>query len=174
MRRNCSTDWEQVRTAAKAGSLEDIPPDIFVRHYFALQRIAADNAVPVAMERTCYVFWGATGTGKSRRAWEEAGGEAYVKDPRTKWYYAANARWCGYRNQENVVVDEFRGSIDVAHLLRWLDRYPVLVEVKGGSRPLHARRIWITSNVDPRAWYPELDEQTKLALLRRLNITHFN
>ena len=65
-------------------------------------------------------------------------------------------------------------SIDVAHLLRWLDRYPVLVEVKGGSRPLCAERIWITSNVDPRKWYPELDEETNLALLRRLNITHFN
>lgn len=120
------------------------------------------------------VFWGATGTGKSRRAWDEAGVDAFVKDPRTKWYFQFNFRWCGYRGQQNVVIDEFRGCIDIAHLLRWLDRYPVLVEVKGGSRPLCATRFWITSNVDPRNWYPDVDQATRDALLRRLNITHFN
>lgn len=71
-------------------------------------------------------------------------------------------------------MDEFRGGIDVAHLLRWLDRYPCCVETKGSSRPLLARKIWITSNLDPRQWYPDLDEDTRAALLRRLNITHFN
>jgi len=113
------------------------------------------------------VFWGRTGTGKSYRAWHEAGLDAYVKDPRTKW-------WCSYKGQENVVLDEFRGAIDVSHLLRWLDCYPVLVEIKGGSRPLLARKIWITSNLDPRLWYSDLDQETLDALLRRLNITHFN
>lgn len=66
------------------------------------------------------------------------------------------------------------GCIDIAHLLRWLDRYPVIVEVKGGSQVLKAECIWITSNLDPRSWYPDLDQETLAALLRRLNITHFN
>lgn len=119
------------------------------------------------MERQCFVYWGKTGTGKSRRAWEEAGMEAYCKDPRTKF-------WDGYQVEENVVIDEFRGGIDVAHLLRWLDRYPVRVEIKGSSRPLVAKRIWITSNISPRQWYPDIDEETMSALLRRLEITEFN
>jgi len=63
------------------------------------------------MVRTCWVYWGRTGTGKSRRAWDEAGVDAYPKDPRTKF-------WCGYFGQANVIIDEFRGGIDVAHLLR--------------------------------------------------------
>jgi len=58
-------------------------------------------------------------------------------------------------------------------MLRWLDRYPVSVETKGGAMPLAARTIWITSNLDPRMWYPELDADTLAALLRRLNIIHF-
>lgn len=99
---------------------------------------------------------------------------AYSKDPRTKWYLICNLRWCGYKGQGNVVIDEFRGVIDISHILRWLDRYPVCVEVKGGSRPLRASQIWITSNLDPRLWYPDLDAETLSALLRRLNITHFN
>lgn len=59
-------------------------------------------------------------------------------------------------------------------MLRWLDRYPVRVESKGSTTPLLCDSIWITSNVDPRLWYPEVDEQTKEAFLRRLtNIVHF-
>lgn len=113
------------------------------------------------------LFWGRTGSGKSRRAWQEAGWDAYPKDPRTKF-------WDGYRGQEHVVVDEFRGGIDVAHLLRWLDRYPVLVEIKGSSVPLTATKIWFTSNLHPRDWYPALDEDTLNALMRRIKITHFD
>jgi hypothetical protein len=55
-------------------------------------------------------------------------------------------------------------------LLRWFDRYPVRVEIKGSSRPSHVERVWITSNVDPRSWYPELDLSTQEALMRRLQI----
>lgn len=106
-------------------------------------------------------------TGKSHRAWQEAGEGAYCKDPRTKW-------WCGYRGQASVVIDEFRGGVDIAHILRWFDRYPVLVETKGASVPLACTRIWLTSNVDPRDWYPDLDEATRGALMRRLKITHFS
>jgi len=93
--------------------------------------------------------------------------DAYPKDPRTKF-------WDGYNGQQHVVIDEFRGSIDISHMLRWLDRYPVIVEVKGSSTCLVATTIWITSNLDPRDWYMDLDVDTKQALLRRLVITHFD
>lgn len=113
------------------------------------------------------MFWGQTGTGKSRRAWSEAGLDAYAKDPLTKW-------WDGYSGESHVVIDEFRGILSLSHLLRWLDRYPVRVETKGASRPLQACTFWITSNLDPREWYPDVDQESKDALLRRLNITHFS
>lgn len=121
---------------------------------------------PSAQEKVVKVFWGKTGTGKSRRAWEEAGWDAYPKDPNTKF-------WDGYQHQENVVIDEFRGKIDISHMLRWLDRYPVIVECKFGAVSFNARKIWITSNKNPRDWYPDLDSETVDALLRRLEITEF-
>lgn len=167
IKRNDPKDWDKIRVLARAGKLEDIPGDIYVRCYNQLRRIATDHLQPVAIERTVVCYWGKTGTGKSRSAWSEAGESAYPKDPRSKF-------WDGYRGQENVVMDEFRGGIDVAHLLRWFDRYPVNVEVKGSSVALSAKKIWITSNLDPRKWYEGLDEDTLGALLRRLNITHYN
>lgn len=164
-KRNSKCDWDRVKALAVSGKLDEIDSQVYVCHYSSLKRIASDNMVPVPMERTVHVYWGPTGVGKSRRVWEIATVHAYPKDPNTKF-------WDGYRDQENVVIDEFRGVINISHMLRWLDRYPVIVEIKGSSIPLKAKNIYITSNLDPRLWYPELDEATKQALLRRLTITH--
>ena len=137
VKRNDAKDWERVWEDAKAGALDAIPADIRLQHYRTLRTIKADFAVPPAMVRQCFVYCGRTGTGKSRRAWEEAGLSAYPKDPRTKF-------WDGYRDQQHVVIDEFRGDVGISHMLRWLDRYPVSVETKGSSVPLRASKLWIT------------------------------
>lgn len=168
MKRNCSKDWEDVWTNAQSGDLSKIPADIRVRCYTTLKKIHVDSLQPTANTKEVYVFWGKTGTGKSKRAWEEATFDAYPKDPCTKW-------WCGYSGQENVVLDEFRGQIGISHLLRWFDRYPTVVETKGSATVFRAKRIWITSNLSPDEWYPDLDEETRLALRRRFtNVIHFN
>lgn len=166
LNRNSARDWDLIRDAAKKNDLDSVPSDLFIRYYSSLRRIAADFAAPEAILRSISVFWGPTGTGKSRRAWEEAtllGGPVYAKDPRSKF-------WCGYRGEANVIIDEFRGGIDVSHLLRWFDRYPVRVETKGASAPLVGSKIWITSNLHPASWFPELDPVTYSALERRLEI----
>ena len=144
-----------------------IPAHVRITCYNSIRSIRADFLKPTGVEKQVFVYWGTTGTGKSRRAWDEAGMEAYGKDPRTKF-------WCGYQGEEHVVIDEFRGGIDISHLLRWVDRYPLRVEIKGSSRPLCASKVWITSNLEPRMWYPDVDPETLSALMRRLNVTHFS
>lgn len=161
--RSDSKDWAAILESAKTGDLSQIPPDVVIRSYHNLKRIGVDHLRPSSREVFVSVFVGPTGTGKSHTAWLEAGLGAYPKDPLSKF-------WDGYSGQENVVIDEFRGTVSISHLLRWLDRYPVIVEVKGGSTVLRARRFWITSNLQPRFWYPELDTLTRDALLRRLSI----
>jgi len=166
IKRNSKRDWQTIWDAAKEGRLDDIDVAARVQHYRTIKQISTDHLVPVGVERVVHVFWGVTGTGKSRRAWAEAGLLAYPKDPRSKF-------WDGYQGSVHVVMDEFRGAIDISHLLRWFDRYPVIVEVKGSSVVLRATTIWITSNLDPRDWFPGIDCATKEALLRRLTVTHF-
>lgn len=164
--RNKKRDWDAIWASAIAGDLLSVPAPVRVQSYRTLRAIGADFAEPVGMVRSCQVFWGRSGSGKSRDAWAAAEDGCYSKDPRSKF-------WCGYRGQTCVVLDEFRGGIDVAHMLRWLDRYPVCVEVKGSSVPLCATRFWITSNIHPDAWYPDLDVETLAALKRRMHITHY-
>lgn len=166
VRRNCSTDWDAIRRDAKEGRLDEIPAQVYVAHYRSLKQIEKDHLRPQALARIIYVYWGVTGAGKSLRAWTEAGFDSYPKDPCTKF-------WDGYSGHKNVVIDEFRGVISISHLLRWFDRYPVIVETKGGSTVFKAESIWVTSNLSPSEWYPQLDEETTRALLRRLTIVHF-
>lgn len=164
LRRNNATDWISVKNNAKSGNLDEIPEDIFVRHYSSLTRIAKDYARPRFRDGIeCHVFWGPTGTGKSYRAFREAeeAGLYYIKNPNVKW-------WDGYRNEEYVIIDEFSGFIDITYLLRWIDRYPCQVENKGGALPLCVRKFWITSNLHPDDWYPNARLNHKEALMRRL------
>lgn len=167
LKRASAKDWDLIRGYAESGDFKAIPSDVYIRSYSALKKIYVDNVKPLAQEKEVFVFWGTTGTGKSKQAWQEASLDAYPKSPTSIW-------WCGYQGHENVVIDEFRGQIGISHMLRWLDRYPVLVEVKGSSVVLQARKIWITSNLSPEEWYPELDAETQAALRRRFSkVIHF-
>lgn len=167
LNRNSAKDWDSILDSAKTGDLAAIPSDVVIRCYGNLKRIRVDHMEPSAQVREVYVFWGTTGTGKSRRAWDEAGLNAYPKDPNSKF-------WDGYAGHLSVVIDEFRGAISISHMLRWLDRYPVIVEVKGSSCVLMAQKIWITSNLPPEQWYPDLDAETRAALRRRFTqVIHF-
>lgn len=162
-RRGDSTDWDAVVESARRSDLESIPSDLLVRYYGNLKRIGMDNLKPVELERKVLCYWGATGVGKSRRAWQEATLQGYPKDPRTKF-------WDGYNGQRSVVIDEFRGAIDISHILRWCDRYPCIVEVKGSAAVLKAELIIFTSNLPPSEWYPLIDKATYEALLRRMQV----
>lgn len=104
IRRNSKIDWDSVWSAAVAGDLAKIPPSIRVVSYRSIRAIGSDFAKPTAIIREVFVFWGASQTGKSRRAWNEAGLGAYSKCPRSKF-------WDGYQDEEAVVVDEFRGNV---------------------------------------------------------------
>jgi len=93
--RNEKVEWESVWAAAKSGDLDRIPANVRVVSYRTIRAISSDYSKPTGMERRCMVFWGKTGTGKSRRAWDEAGLDAYCKDPRTRF-------WDGYNDEENI------------------------------------------------------------------------
>lgn len=97
----------------------------------------------------CEVLWGPPGTGKSRYAWETGGPDAF-------WLSKPNSNrvfWDGYDGQEVVVIDEFTGWLPFGFMCRLLDRYPMRVETKGSSVPFLAKRVIITSNLDPISWY---------------------
>lgn len=67
LKRNSPKDWDAIYDNAKSGKFDNIPKDVLIRSYSSLKKIYVDNIVPVAQEKEVYVFWGRTGSGKSRR-----------------------------------------------------------------------------------------------------------
>lgn len=110
------------------------------------------------------VICGPAGSGKSRLAWDLAGG------PRVGYEYPGGNWFPDYRGQRCVVFDEFRGShMPLSTFLKMCDRYPLTVETKGGFVNFVSHCVIVTSNILPEEWWPTMAEPK--ALFRR--ITHF-
>lgn len=113
------------------------------------------------------VMWlyGASGTGKTRYASEQAP---------LAWWSGKNLRWWdGYDRHEDIIIDDFRGDFCTLHeLLRITDRYPYPIEVKGSTRQLLCRRIFITAPYHPEKVYRNSGENLK-QLARRLKYRVF-
>lgn len=160
--------WRDTRVAATEGRLEDVPDDIYVRYYSALNRIKADNQQrpESAGDVTGVWVYGPPGTGKSRLARHEAP-DAFIK-PNNKW-------WCGYKNEPDVIMDDVDPGVTqylANHLKLWLDRYAFRAEVKGSNLLIRPKRIIITSNYSPADCFPYADQVTRDAILRRLKVVH--
>lgn len=98
---------------------------------------------PAIRNVTVRWYYGATGTGKTYNAIQEAGDDFWISGRNLRW-------WDGYSGQKNIIVDDFRNDYcSFPELLRYLDKYPIRVEVKGGSVALLAENIWITAPFSP-------------------------
>lgn len=90
-------------------------------------------------------YWGKTGVGKTRFAYEFHDGNVYIKDG-TSW-------WDGYEQQEGILIDDFDGKWPFRNFLRLLDRYPYQGEIKGGWVKINSPYIHITCSYPPGHWY---------------------
>ena len=61
-----------------------------------------------------------------------------------------------YAHQDAVCLDEFYGWLQWDVLLRLADRYPLLVETKGGQIQFSSKKLIFTSNTEPTKWYKEV------------------
>lgn len=107
-------------------------------------------------------IWGPTGTGKSKRAFEEFSPETHYVVPND------NGWWDGYTGQETVIIDDFRGDITYHELLTLVDRYPKTVKRRNREpAPFLARKLIITSALPPEEVYRNLSVRDGLEQLKR-------
>lgn len=125
---------------------------VFTKYYKGFNEYLKLTGKPREGPVTVTVYYGPSGTGKTRRAAWEAGVDAYWLAPPN--VFQGSVWWDGYDGETTVVIDEFYGWIPREQMLRICDRYPLMVQTKGGNKHLRATRFIITSNVNPSEWWP--------------------
>lgn len=126
----------------------------WVMHYRGFREYKRMKITPRDWKTEVWVIIGPTGTGKSRMANEHSPvDQTYYKQAHSDW-------WDGYDGQPTVVLDDFYGWIRFDEMLRLMDRYPMLVQTKGGQTQMLCKTLLITSNTLPRSWYPKVAAST--------------
>ncbi len=157
------TDVRELLAFAKCHSMtqcwEEYPEAMFRSHRSVMAYKTAMVNKQTARPDV-YVYYGDTETGKSWRCMIGASG-GKGSDPGDRDFYVMNTPtnaacvpWMdGYDGEEDVILEDFDGSIHYRILLRMLDQYRLKMQVKGGMVEFCAKRIWISSNKHPREWY---------------------
>lgn len=162
-RRDLSAFVEACKDPSKSlTDLIDEHGDSFLRYNRGALAIRSAFASVRTFKTRIFWFYGSTGSGKTRAAHEIAPG-AYWKQ-NSPW-------WCGYDplTHDDVIIDEYRCDFSkFTFLLSLFDRYPLIVQPKGGNLNFRSRRIFVTTPLDPRATWNTRSDENIQQLLRRI------
>lgn len=152
------TDLEAAAELAMKNDMKAIEPTTYVKFHRGLHALRNLHVTPETREIRVTVIWGETGVGKSHMAHELAGKEAYWK-PAGQW-------WDDYNGEKTVVIDDFDPKENSeSTVLRWMDKWPLRVPVKGGFVAYGCERLIMTSHYAPETWFPEREKE----VMRRIN-----
>lgn len=143
-------------------------PHLYYKHHSGISKgIALANKIPRRDTKTClHVYIGPPGVGKTTKANELVGDEAY-------WYDSPNKIWwTGYNGQKSVVFDDFHGNYPFDAWKKLVDKYPLQVPVHNGMTHFNSNLLVITSNLLPSQWWRQevLGTHGMAALYRRINV----
>ncbi len=162
----CSGDLcESVFAGAKLRDIAEDFPQEYIRMNKGIRALREIVQKPRCEAPEVFVFWGATGTGKSYSAWNrwpKAFGGSWPSGKGSTWW------WDHYDHEETVIFDEFKEQVSLQTMLQFLDRYSFNVQFKGGYVQMNSPRIVICSNMDPDDWYNQERSVLREALFRRL------
>ena len=114
---------------------------------------------------TTYI-WGSTGGGKTRYVMEKYGYENVYRVTNYKHPFD------DYRGQDVVLFDEFRSSLPLADMLKYLDGYPVVLPCRFADTQACFTKVYFTSNIPLDKQYVNIqrDEiESYKAFLRRIH-----
>ncbi len=164
------TDLQMVAASVQSGAVAEVIagefPALWIKYSRGIRSLINILQPARAISRgvTVYLCYGTTGTGKTRWA-HESFPRLYKKPCDTRWFD-------GYSSQETVLLDDFSGAaskMSLNYVLQLLDRYPLLVEIKGDYTQLVATNIVITTNIHPHLWYSYSKRESQYhALARRV------
>jgi len=153
--------WRNILSAAESGNWDYLKreyPRVWVTMSEKLISKRVPNTSVVDGETQNEWWYGDTGTGKSRLAWEKYGPICYQK-MLNKW-------WDGYDSQPVVVIEEWspKNEVTASALKIWADRYPFTGQIKGGVlQKIRPPKIIVISNYRLGDCFPDRRDADPIA-----------
>ena len=130
------------------------------------QVILEDKYKDLFREMDVTYIWGLTGSGKTRGVMEKYGYSNVYRV--TDYIHPFDA----YRGQDVVLFEEFRSSLYIDDMLKYLDGYPVEFPARYSNRQACFSKVYFATNIDLRCQYPNIQKEQPLtwqAFLRRIH-----
>lgn len=117
---------------------------------------------------TCEWIVGPTGVGKSQKAFKN-----YSPSTHYNLNVRDNGYWEGYKQQDTVVINDYRGQLEYDHLLNLIDWVPLTVKRRNREPlPFMSKHVIITSPLTPEEVYNKRHAKDSLEqLMRRIVVT---
>lgn len=111
-------------------------------------------------------YYGYTGGGKSHIAFTGYTPETHYVYPTDKGW------WDGYKQQDVVIFNDFRGELPYSYILQLVDKWPFSVSRRGREPlPFLSKKVIVTSALRPEEVYRNLAARDTLSqLLRRFEV----
>jgi len=145
--------WREILSAAESGKwnwLKEEYPKIWVTMSEKLISKRIPNTNVIEGEIANEWWYGETGTGKSKLAWEKYGNICFQK-MLNKW-------WDGYDAHPVVIIEEWspKNEVTASALKIWADRYPFTAQIKGGVlQKIRPSKIIVISNYRLSDCFPD-------------------
>lgn len=127
--RGYRSDLIEVKSAIdKGATLDDVAESHFglwVQYRRSFEAYLNLKSTPRRWETVVVVLWGDTGTGKTRYCQDQVMDRSMWSNGDYKWFD-------GYKGQDIVIWDDYRGEYPIQLFLKLTDRYPMQVPIKGG------------------------------------------
>ena len=150
--------------------------EILVQYPSAMNRLQYVEAARQTLleERYCNQWrdlevtylWGPTGVGKTRGIMEKYG---YSNVYRVTNY---DHPFDDYKGQDVILFEEFRSSLPIQDMLKYLDGYPLMLPCRYSNKAACFTKVYLVSNIPLSAQYPNVqvsEPETYRAFCRRIN-----
>lgn len=119
----------------------------------ARQTLLADQYRNTFRTLHVYYIWGKTGVGKTRSVMDQYGYENVYRV--TNYQHPFDS----YAGQDVILFDEFRSSLPISDMLKYLDGYPVMLPCRYADKVACFTKVYLISNISMEAQYPNIQTE---------------
>lgn len=154
--------------ASNADILREYPTSMNRLHHIdnSRQTLLEEKYRKVFRSLNVEYIWGKTGVGKTRKIMEQYGYEAVYRV--TNYMHPFD----GYAGEDVILFDEFRNSLPISDMLKYLEGYPLSLPCRYGDKVACFTKVYIVSNISFDQQYPNVqieEPETWNAFRRRFH-----